>query len=183
MSSASLREKPTRRLRMRKLALTAIHLDRADGARRGQGPKKGGQNDGGLVAPELSKPTPGHLLNQDYLTSTGETVPRPGVPQASVQRRWTTRWSSRTSGSTRASAAIADASRSATPGAVFSVSPWGRSCASRARRSRRSGPAPMRQASASSTRRAAASFEIARRSPMSRPPPAPSRTCRCAARR
>ena len=41
------------------------------------------QNDGGYVAPELSKPTPGHLLNQDYLTSTGETVPRPGVPQAS----------------------------------------------------------------------------------------------------
>lgn len=41
------------------------------------------QNDGGLVAPELSKPAPGHLLDQDYLTSTGETVPRPGVPQAS----------------------------------------------------------------------------------------------------
>jgi hypothetical protein len=41
------------------------------------------QSDGGNVAPELSKPTPGHLLNQDYLTSTGETVPRPGVPQAS----------------------------------------------------------------------------------------------------
>ncbi len=41
------------------------------------------QNDGGLVAPELSKPTPGRLLDQDYLTSTGETVPRPGVPQAS----------------------------------------------------------------------------------------------------
>ncbi len=41
------------------------------------------QNDGGYVAPELSKPTPGHLLDQDYLTSTGETVPQPGVPQAS----------------------------------------------------------------------------------------------------
>ena len=39
--------------------------------------------EGGNVAPELSQPTPGHLLNQDYLTSTGETVPRPGVPQAS----------------------------------------------------------------------------------------------------
>ena len=38
---------------------------------------------GGLVAPELSRPTPGHLLNQDYLTSTGATVPRPGVPQSS----------------------------------------------------------------------------------------------------
>ena len=41
------------------------------------------QSDGGYVAPELSRPTPGHLLNQDYLTSTGETVPRPGVPQSS----------------------------------------------------------------------------------------------------
>jgi hypothetical protein len=39
--------------------------------------------DNKLVAPELSKPTPGHLLDQDYQTSTGETVPRPGVPQAS----------------------------------------------------------------------------------------------------
>ncbi len=42
-----------------------------------------GQSDGGYVAPELSKPAPGHLLDQDYLTSTGETVPRPGVPQSS----------------------------------------------------------------------------------------------------
>jgi hypothetical protein len=42
-----------------------------------------GQSDGGYVAPELSKPPPGHLLDQDYLTSTGETVPRPGVPQSS----------------------------------------------------------------------------------------------------
>jgi hypothetical protein len=41
------------------------------------------QDNGGLVAPELSKPTPGRLLNQDYLTGTGATVPRPGVPQAS----------------------------------------------------------------------------------------------------
>ncbi len=41
------------------------------------------QSDGGYVAPDLSRPTPGHLLNQDYLTSTGETVPRPGVPQSS----------------------------------------------------------------------------------------------------
>jgi len=41
------------------------------------------QSDGGYVAPERSRPTPGHLLNQDYLTSTGETVPRPGVPQSS----------------------------------------------------------------------------------------------------
>ena len=41
-----------------------------------------GQSDGGHVAPELSKRAPGHLLDQDYLTSTGETVPRPGVPQS-----------------------------------------------------------------------------------------------------
>ena len=37
----------------------------------------------GYVAPELSKPTPGQLLDEDYLTSTGETVARPGVPQSS----------------------------------------------------------------------------------------------------
>jgi hypothetical protein len=42
----------------------------------------GQDNGGGLVAPELSKPTPGQLLNQDYLTSTGETVPRPGASQS-----------------------------------------------------------------------------------------------------
>jgi hypothetical protein len=42
----------------------------------------GQDNGGGLVAPEISKPTPGQLLNQDYLTSTGETVPRPGDSQA-----------------------------------------------------------------------------------------------------
>ena len=42
-----------------------------------------GQSDGGYVAPELSKPAPGRLLDQDYLTSTGATVPRPGVPQSS----------------------------------------------------------------------------------------------------
>ena len=39
--------------------------------------------DSRLVAPELTKPAPGQLLDQDYLTSTGATVPRPGVPQAS----------------------------------------------------------------------------------------------------
>jgi hypothetical protein len=32
--------------------------------------------DNGLVAPELGKPTPGQLLDQDYLTSTGATVRR-----------------------------------------------------------------------------------------------------------
>ena len=37
---------------------------------------------GGLVAPEISKPTPGQLLDKDYLTSTGETVPRPGASQS-----------------------------------------------------------------------------------------------------
>jgi hypothetical protein len=36
----------------------------------------------GLVAPEISKPTPGQLLDKDYLTSTGETVPRPGASQS-----------------------------------------------------------------------------------------------------
>ena len=41
-----------------------------------------GQSDGAYVAPELNKPMPGRLLDQDYLTSTGETVPRPGVPQS-----------------------------------------------------------------------------------------------------
>ena len=39
--------------------------------------------DNGLVAPEISKPAAGRLLDQDYQTSTGATVPRPGVPQAS----------------------------------------------------------------------------------------------------
>jgi hypothetical protein len=41
------------------------------------------QDNGGLVAPQLAKPAPGQLLNQDYLTGAGATVPRPGVPQAS----------------------------------------------------------------------------------------------------
>ena len=41
------------------------------------------QNDGRYVAPQLSTPMPGQLLNKDYLTGTGATVPRPGVPQAS----------------------------------------------------------------------------------------------------
>ena len=39
--------------------------------------------DNNLVAPEVSKPAPGHLLDQDYLAPTGATVPRPGVPQGS----------------------------------------------------------------------------------------------------
>jgi hypothetical protein len=41
-----------------------------------------GQDDHSLVAPEISRPAPGQLLNQDYLTSTGATVPRPGASQA-----------------------------------------------------------------------------------------------------
>jgi hypothetical protein len=40
------------------------------------------QSNGAYVAPQLSGPEPGHLLNQDYLTSTGATVPRPGVSQS-----------------------------------------------------------------------------------------------------
>ncbi len=39
-------------------------------------------NDDGYVAPELAKPTPGHLLDQDYLAPTGATVPRPGMSQS-----------------------------------------------------------------------------------------------------
>ncbi len=39
------------------------------------------QNDGGAVAPGLSQPPPVHPLHENYLTSTGETVPRPGLPQ------------------------------------------------------------------------------------------------------
>ncbi|MGO9423396.1 hypothetical protein [Roseiarcus sp.] len=40
------------------------------------------QDDDRLVAPELSTPAPGQLLNKDYLTATGATVDRPGVPLA-----------------------------------------------------------------------------------------------------
>ena len=39
--------------------------------------------DNRLVAPELGKPMQGHLLDQDYQTPTGATVPQPGVPQGS----------------------------------------------------------------------------------------------------
>ncbi len=42
----------------------------------------GQDNGGGLVAPEITKPTPGQLLDQNYLTSTGETVDRPGASQS-----------------------------------------------------------------------------------------------------
>ena len=40
-------------------------------------------NDGTYVALELGQPAPGHPLRENYLTSTGETVPRPGLPQSS----------------------------------------------------------------------------------------------------
>jgi hypothetical protein len=46
----------------------------------------GAQNDDGYVAPELTQPTPGRLLDQDYLTSNGDTVARPGVPQSAGER-------------------------------------------------------------------------------------------------
>src|SRR5271165_984375 len=61
-----------------KLALTAVIFTALM-----TGVATGAQNDRGYVAPELSKPAPGHLLGKDYLTSTGETVPRPGLPQSS----------------------------------------------------------------------------------------------------
>ena len=37
---------------------------------------------GGPVPPQTDGPTPGRLLNSDFLTSTGATVPRPGLPQS-----------------------------------------------------------------------------------------------------
>jgi hypothetical protein len=65
------------------------------------------QSDGGYVAPELSKPTPGHLLDQDYLTSTGETD-GPAFLSHRAQRRSTARSESRITGSITASATVAD---------------------------------------------------------------------------
>ena len=41
---------------------------------------------GGYANPQ-PRPTPGQLLNRDYLTSTGETVPRPGLPQSAGETR------------------------------------------------------------------------------------------------
>jgi hypothetical protein len=37
------------------------------------------QDYGGATAADPGKPAPKNLLNQDYLTSTGATVPRPGA--------------------------------------------------------------------------------------------------------
>jgi hypothetical protein len=65
---------------MAKLTLTAIIVAALTSALAGIAQA---QDNGGLVAPELTKPTPGQLLDQDYLTGTGATVPRPGVPQGS----------------------------------------------------------------------------------------------------
>ena len=48
---------------------------RADGRRYRLCPKRRR-----LRRPALNRPTPGHLLDQDYLTSTGQSVPRRGVP-------------------------------------------------------------------------------------------------------
>jgi hypothetical protein len=41
------------------------------------------QSGAGGIAPELDAPRPGQLLNKDYVTGSGETVQRPGVPQGS----------------------------------------------------------------------------------------------------
>jgi hypothetical protein len=75
-------------LRQGKTSAADVGTDRRNSRNRTAAsiPKSGrcGQrpNGGTYVAPELSQPTPGHLLDKDYLTSTGETVPRPGVPQS-----------------------------------------------------------------------------------------------------
>ena len=47
--------------------------------------------DNSLVAPELTKPAPGQLLDQDYLTSTGEL----SRGQAFLKRRGRRRWIAR----------------------------------------------------------------------------------------
>jgi hypothetical protein len=66
---------------MAKLTLTAVVVVALASALPGVAAQA--QDNGGLVAPELARPAPGQLLDQDYLTGTGATVPRPGVPQAS----------------------------------------------------------------------------------------------------
>ncbi len=73
---------------MAKLTFIAVTLIAATASvaaygQNSNGQTSGAQTGGALVAPELSQPAPGHLADQDYLTSTGATVPRPGVPQAS----------------------------------------------------------------------------------------------------
>ena len=63
-----------------------------------------GQSDGGYVAPELSKPAPGQLLDENYLTSTGETVARPAFRSRRARRGSTATSSSKMTASTTASA-------------------------------------------------------------------------------
>jgi hypothetical protein len=41
--------------------------------------------DSGNIVHELNKAMPGRLLDQNYLTSTGETAARPGLPQSAGQ--------------------------------------------------------------------------------------------------
>ena len=65
---------------MAKVTFIALLLAASMAAGAAAAQEKGNGN--GLVAPELAKPTPGQLLDQDYLTSTGETVPRPGASQS-----------------------------------------------------------------------------------------------------
>ena len=73
---------------MAKLTFIAVMLVAATASvaaygQNSNGQTNGAQPGGALVAPELGAPSPGHLAIQDYLTSTGATVPRPGVPQGS----------------------------------------------------------------------------------------------------
>ena len=84
------------------------------------------QSDGGYVAPELSRPTPGQLLNQDYLTSTGETVPRPGVSQSSGETPFDRYNVSRMTASTTASARVVDAAASSAALSRTRLSKWNR---------------------------------------------------------
>ena len=78
--------------------LTAVATDRHTG--------------GGYVAPELDRPLPGQLLDEDYLTSTGETVARPVFRSRRVRRRSTATYASRMTASTTASARVVEAAAS-----------------------------------------------------------------------
>ena len=62
---------------MAKLIVVAAFLLAAVAGGRGL---RAGQQSRGSRAQQANA---GHLLDQDYLTSTGATVPRPGVPQGS----------------------------------------------------------------------------------------------------
>ena len=67
-----------------------------------------GQGDAGYVAPELRKPAPGQLLDEDYLTSTGETSHGPAFRSRRVRRRSTGTYASRMTASTTASARVVE---------------------------------------------------------------------------